>query len=265
MTDDLRAAEPLAGPDILDWRQALDDVERSLRDAGRAIALLRRSLEEGASEERVAGQAPHLAEVPAPPPEPSPVRDAPHRAEVPAPSPETALAPGAPQQTEPPAASPEPSLAESPSHQVDAAVPPSETAASGESGTGRSPFERLWDRMETERMEKERESLAEASSEPRGLDLLPRQYLVTVEDRESAVELAPLQRALAGVADMEDMSLVSFANGVPVISLRVEGELDLERLSAAVERAMDRECETIPQDNGRVYLRLRPRDGGGDR
>lgn len=114
-------------------------------------------------------------------------------------------------------------------------------------------------------MEKERENLAEASSEPRGLDLLPQQYLLTVEDRESAVELAPLQRALAGVADMDDMSLVSFANGVPVISIRVQGELDLDRLSAAVERAMDRECETIPQDNGRLYLRLRPRQDGRGR
>lgn len=246
MDDDLRAAEPLAGPDILDWRQALDDVERSLRDAGRAIALLRRSLEEGALEGRLSREAPRPTGTPASTPGPP-------------------LAPTPPQQTEPPAAAPEPSLAGSPSHEPDAAASPSETAASDGGVTGRSPFERLWDRMETERMEKERENLAEASSEPRGLDLLPQQYLLTVEDRESAVELAPLQRALAGVADMDDMSLVSFANGVPVISIRVQGELDLDRLSAAVERAMDRECETIPQDNGRLYLRLRPRQDGRGR
>lgn len=115
--------------------------------------------------------------------------------------------------------------------------------------------------MEAERIEKQREGLAEPSSEPRGVDLLPHQYLVTVEDQESAVELAPLQRALAGVAEMEDISLVSFANGVPVVSLRVVGELDLDRLKEAVSIAMDRECEVIPQDNGRLHLSLK---SGGD-
>jgi hypothetical protein len=57
---------------------------------------------------------------------------------------------------------------------------------------------------------------------------------------------------------VQEVSLVSFANGVPVVSLRTDRELDMDRMRGSVETAMDRECEVIPQDNGRVYLRLKP-------
>jgi hypothetical protein len=225
MNDKPRAAEPPGVPDIFDWRQVLDDVERSLRDAGRAIALLRYHLDAADSEQSSPGGAPQRAEAPAPPREPR-------------------LAQGPPQQTEAPAPAPGP-------------------PAPDEKSARHSPFERLWDRIEAERLDQQSEGVAEGSSELRGLDLLPQQYLVTVEDRESAVALAPLHRALAAVADMDDVSLLSFANGVPVISVRVQGELDLERLREAVSVAMDRDCEMIPQDNGRLHLRLSSLEGGG--
>ncbi len=224
MNDEPRAVEPSGAPDISDWRQALDDVERSLRDAGRAIALLRRSLEAAEPQQGYSG--------------------------------------GAPRQPEAPAAAPGPSVPEGPAQPAEATASPPGPEAPDEKGTRHSPFERLWDRIEAERLDQQGEDAGEGSSELRGLDLLPQQYLVTVEDRESAVALAPLHRALSAVADMDDVSLLSFANGVPVISIRVQGKLDLERLREAVSVAMDRDCEMIPQDNGRLHLRLRSFEGG---
>jgi hypothetical protein len=118
---------------------------------------------------------------------------------------------------------------------------------------GASTFDDLWDRIEREKMEKP----APEATERRGLDLLPQQVLMTVEDREGRVDLVPLHRGLAGLQGIQDISLVSYANGVPVISLRVEGDLDIEQLGTAAGRAMDRQCEVIQQDTGRLYLRLK--------
>jgi translation elongation factor EF-1beta len=122
-----------------------------------------------------------------------------------------------------------------------------------------SPFERLWERMEHEQVEKQRQ---EAAGEPvrKGLELLPQFYLVTVEDREHRVDLVPLHRALQAVEGIDEITLVSFANGVPVVSLRAKHEIDLEQLSSAVASTLKRDCELIPQDTGRIFLRLTARE-----
>ena len=121
---------------------------------------------------------------------------------------------------------------------------------------GSTAFDRLWDRIETERKQQDA-TPDSASADLRGLDLLPAQYLMTVEDREGKVDLVTLHRALASLAGMQDISLVSYANGVPVISIRASGEIDLDRLGAVVASTMDRQCEVIPQDNGKLYLRMK--------
>lgn len=137
--------------------------------------------------------------------------------------------------------------------------PPAEAdhavAANGPNSGAYAPFERLWERLEQERGKQQQ---PEEKEEVRGLDLLPRQYLMTVEDRESTVDLVPLHRALQGLTGVQEISLVSFANGVPVVSIRTDRELNLEQLGIAVGLAMDRECEVIQQDNGRIFLRLKP-------
>lgn len=183
------------------WQQTLDDLERSLRDAGQAVALLRRGLDGG-------GRAARLAEA--------------------ARTGEVAQAPPGP-----------------------------DISAKGE--PGRSAFDRLWDRIESERETKPEDTAPESVEKRRGLALLPQQYLMTVEDQEGEVDLVPLHRALRGLEAVQEISLVSYANGVPVISLRTEGELDLVRLDDAVSEAMDRQCEVIPQDNGKLYLRMKAR------
>ena len=188
------------------WTQALDELERSLREAVYAIGALRYSLAGTAVPPPV--MAPHLV---APP----------------------------------------------------SAVDASAGAAVQQDATAeqraRSTFERLWERIELERRERDPQNGGEAAHDRKGLELLPQDYMMTVEDREGKVDLIPLHRALLGLVPVESISLLSFANGVPVISLRSDGELDLDRLGSAVSAAMDRQCEVIPQDNGRVYLRLSAR------
>ena len=147
-----------------------------------------------------------------------------------------------------------------------AAVAPSalepEPVISAKGSAGVSAFERFWKRDAD--AEPEREDVTEEPpTEPRGLDLLPQQYLITVEDREQSVDLVPLHRAFLSLAKMEDISLVSCANGTPVVSLRVIGELDYTTLGEAVSTALAQECEVIPQDTGRLFLRLSPREGQG--
>lgn len=145
------------------------------------------------------------------------------------------------------------------------AITPPETAEAraGALKAGLSAFDRLWDRVEQEKLTKEEGAAeAQAQEQRRGLALLPQQYLMTVEDREGKVDLVPLHRGLLSLAVVEELSLVSYANGVPVLSLRTQGDLDMDRLRDAVAVAMDRECEVIQQDANRLYLRLREHDSG---
>lgn len=221
-----------------EWEQALDRLEQSLREAAADIVLLRRSLQSSAKEARQAG--PELVSGPEPGPEPAPEpvpESAPNAAESWEAAPESAS----------PTAEPTPIA--------------SEQAKPKRESQRLSAFDRLWDRVEQEKLEKaENESgKKQEADEPerRGLEALPQQYLMTVEDRESKVDLVPLHRSLAGLPGMEEVSLVSYANGVAVVSMRVEGELSLEKLGEVVATAMDRECEVIPQDKTKIYLRLR--------
>ncbi|MEX1254664.1 MAG: hypothetical protein WEE64_10015 [Dehalococcoidia bacterium] len=205
------------------WQQALEELEWSLRQATRAVMLLRDSLAADGGE-----PAPATSTKPVPEP-----------ARAPEPQVELASATGAAND--------------------DQSTPPVQTP-----GT-RETFDRLWDRIERERMERAAEP-AQEGPQPlgrRGIDLLPKQYLMTVEDREGSVDLVPLHRALLTMPGVEEISLISYANGVPVISVRTEGELDLELLGENVGMSMDRLCEVIPQENGKVYLRMKAREEQG--
>jgi hypothetical protein len=200
----------------LAWQEALEELEWSLRQASRAVSLLRDSLADPAE---VAPEPVQAAREAAPPPQA-----------------EHVLAPA-------------PTNGDAPDEETPAAQ-----------AQTRETFDRLWDRIERERME--RAEAPDESPEPlrrRGLDLLPQQYLMTVEDREGRVDLVPLHRALQSLPGVEEVSLVSYANGVPVISVRSEGELDLDQLGEKVGVSMDRACEVIPQENGKVYLRMKAR------
>ncbi len=215
---------------VPEWQHALDRLERSLREAAADVVLLRQSLQSD-------GQAGYEA----PPPEPSP----------PVPAPE-ATPPASASEPTPITPESEPEASSEPTP-----ITPKPFVAKGESGR-LAAFDRLWDRVEEEKLEKESGKEPEAAEpERRGLESLPQHYLMTVEDRETKVDLVPLHRSLASLPGMEEVSLVSYANGVAVVSLRLEGELSLEQLGEVVATAMDRECEVIPQDKTKIYLRLK--------
>jgi hypothetical protein len=222
------------------WQQALDDLERGLQEAARAAAALRRSLAAGEpaqpeSESEAARATAALrrslaSREPAQPASDPKVRELP-----------------LPLRTQP-----EDAGFEAPAQELPAAP------------DGSAAFERVWARLEAEKLGKVGGAPAKAGEDAAAkvtskLSSLPGQFIITVEDRESKVDLVPLHRALAGLPRVEEVSLVSFANGVPVISLRVAGDLDHGRLSRAVAMATDRECEVIPHENGKLFLRLTPR------
>jgi len=127
-------------------------------------------------------------------------------------------------------------------------------------------FERLWQRLDSEKLRPGAEPSKELNERLHGLELLPKRYLVTVEDRERPVDLVPLHRALLGLVKEDEIDLVSCANGTPVVSLRTTGELDPEVIGEAVANGMGQACEVIPQGDERIFLRLstKPREESND-
>jgi hypothetical protein len=95
------------------------------------------------------------------------------------------------------------------------------------------------------------------STEPRrGLDLLPRSYRVTVEDKRRDVDLVPLHRALLQMHGIKDMSLLSYSNGVAIISLETTGALDPDELCATVARAMARPAKVEVHNDTTMVVKL---------
>jgi hypothetical protein len=229
------SAESRPGQGAPSWAQALTDLEESLQDAGRAVAALRRGLESIGFNLSTGNELLELERA---------TDAAPKRL---------------------PARAKESEAPTSIDREVRAVAPkvPPNGDVPDEAPKGAS-FDRLWDKIERERTERA-QTPAEPVDERRGLDLLPQHYLMTVEDREGRVSLVPLHRGLQGLPGIEEVTLVSYANGVPVISLRTKDTLDLDVLGEAVGRVMDRNCEVIQQDTGKLYLRMKSksREAGG--
>jgi hypothetical protein len=87
----------------------------------------------------------------------------------------------------------------------------------------------------------------------RGLDLLPRTYRITVEDKRRGVDLVPLHRALLSMDGVRDMSLLSYNNGVAIVSLETTGDLDGDELGNFVARAMSRAAR-VEQHNEHTFV-----------
>ncbi|MEX0785555.1 MAG: hypothetical protein WD939_02850 [Dehalococcoidia bacterium] len=243
------------------WQDALDELERVLEDAHSAIGSLRDAL---SSQNEAPFELTKAA------PREDPVELAGPRL----------LAGDAEEQDEPPGEA-EVALPTDDAAKDEGTGPDQAVLSPADDSARLSAFERVWERIERERMERGSEDSGEPaepretqeagetnepSEKPRGLDLLPKQYLMTVEDRENQVDLTSVHRALLSLADQQDVSLVSFANGTPVISMRTAGELDLGQLASVVASGTNRACEVIEQGSGKLFLRLRaPKDGDGDR
>ena len=90
----------------------------------------------------------------------------------------------------------------------------------------------------------------------RGLDLLPRSYRITVEDKRKGVDLVPLHRALLGMDGVKDMSLLSYNNGIAMVSLETVSDLDAESLGRAVSRAMSRDAQVEVHNESTMVVKL---------
>jgi hypothetical protein len=90
----------------------------------------------------------------------------------------------------------------------------------------------------------------------RGLELLPRTYRITVEDKRQGVDLVPLHRALLGMDNVKDMSLLSYNNGIAIVALETSGDIEPETLGAAVSRAMAREAKVEVHNESTMVVKL---------
>ncbi|HYM15182.1 MAG TPA: hypothetical protein VEZ14_06450 [Dehalococcoidia bacterium] len=101
-------------------------------------------------------------------------------------------------------------------------------------------------------------SMGAADLQParRGFDLLPRSYRVTVEDKRRGVDLVPLHRALLAMEGVRDMSLLSYSNGVAIISIELVHELAPELLRQAVSRAMSRGASVEVHNDTTMVVKL---------
>ena len=240
-------------PPVIDepWRSPLDELERTLSEVGRALSGLRASLESR-------GAVPLLG--------------AKHSDEDPQPTADAEAAPAdfqavwgriqqeRKEEDDSPATA---GLADqpAPSEPAPAADHDLNEEAQAVGKSRLSSFEGVWERLERERKERS-EGDIEDIADVRGLEHLPQAYRITVEDKDGTpVDLVPIHRALLTFAPADSISLVSFANGVPVVSIRTEGELDLERLSATIGAATSRQCEVIQQEKGKLFLRLSSDEG----
>lgn len=90
----------------------------------------------------------------------------------------------------------------------------------------------------------------------RGLDLLPRTYRITVEDRRRGVDLVPLHRALLGMDGVRDMSLLSYSNGVAIVAVEMVDELDPAALEGAIARAMSHAAKVEVHNDTTMVVKL---------
>jgi hypothetical protein len=68
--------------------------------------------------------------------------------------------------------------------------------------------------------------------------------------------LVPLHRALQAMDGVRDMSLLSYNNGVALVSLETVSDIDPETLRRAVSRAMSREARVETHNEHTLVVKL---------
>lgn len=90
----------------------------------------------------------------------------------------------------------------------------------------------------------------------RNIDLLPRTYRITVEDKRRGVDLVPLHRALLSIEGVRDMSLLSYNNGIAMVSLEATTDIEPETVRESVSRAMAREARIETNNEHTMVVKL---------
>ena len=84
-------------------------------------------------------------------------------------------------------------------------------------------------------------------------------YTITVEDPGAEAPLVPLYRALGRVGRIRDMDLVSYTNGVAVISLQSDDEIAADDLRVAISESVERNCRIVNHESNVFLVRMEPR------
>ena len=87
----------------------------------------------------------------------------------------------------------------------------------------------------------------------------PYSYTVTVEEVGSRVKLVPLHQSLSQVEGVRELSLKSYTNGVAVVSIDSEIELEASVLEEAFSTGMHQACRVISGEGPSFLVRM-----GGD-
>jgi len=87
----------------------------------------------------------------------------------------------------------------------------------------------------------------------------PYSYTVTVEEVGSRVKLVPLHQSLSQVEGVRELSLKSYTNGVAVVSIDSEIELEAPVLQEALSTGMHQTCRVISGEGSSFLARM-----GGD-
>jgi hypothetical protein len=84
----------------------------------------------------------------------------------------------------------------------------------------------------------------------------PYSYTVTVEEVGSRVKLIPLHRSLSQVEGVRELSLKSYTNGVAVVSIDSEVELEAPVLEEALSTGMHQVCRVISGEGPSFLARM---------
>jgi hypothetical protein len=81
-------------------------------------------------------------------------------------------------------------------------------------------------------------------------------YTVTVEEAGTRVKLVPLHQSLNQVKGVRELSLKSYVNGVAVVSVDSEVELEAPVIEDALTRGMQRACRVLSGDGPSFLVRM---------
>ena len=90
-------------------------------------------------------------------------------------------------------------------------------------------------------------------------------YTVTVEDVGAKVKLVPLHQSLSQVEGVRELSLKSYTNGIAVVCIDSEVELEAPVLEEAISAAMNRACRITAGEGPSFLVRMGSETASGER
>lgn len=90
-------------------------------------------------------------------------------------------------------------------------------------------------------------------------------YTVTVEDVGAKVKLVPLHQSLSRVEGVRELSLKSYANGIAVVCIDSEVELEAPVLQEAISAGMNRACRITAGEGSSFLVRMSGEGASGER